>query len=188
MRKHYFSPRHLNINLCDLFISPDVPLQSRLHQLSNREPQLYFLSACLVNCSFLISIKKKKLERGRHVWLLQQRQKVLKFHPDLPLLVKKNRCFSSAKLPIPSLITLRRKSAPLSYQELSLIICKTQFMADFFPPQIFHSCFHARRDGSPPPPIVSFHISNVIPCPNALVRVHGPIQYVAVQETTCVIN
>lgn len=82
--------------------------------------------------------------------------------------MKKNRCFSSAKLPIPSLITLRRKSAPLSYQELSLIICKTQFMADFFPPQILHSCFHARRDGSPPPPMVSIHISNVVPCPNAL--------------------
>lgn len=56
--KAYFSLRHLNINLCDLFISPDVPLQSRLHLLSNRAPQLYFLSSCLVNCSFLISKTK----------------------------------------------------------------------------------------------------------------------------------
>lgn len=51
----YFSLRHLNINQCDLFISPDVPLQSRLHQLSNRALRLYFLSSCLLNCSFLIS-------------------------------------------------------------------------------------------------------------------------------------
>lgn len=62
----YFSLRHLNINLCDLFISPDVPLQSRLHQLSNRAPQLYFLSSCLLNCSFLIL----KTKRGWFVSLL----------------------------------------------------------------------------------------------------------------------
>lgn len=81
MEKHYFSLRHLNINLCDLFISPDVPLQSRLHQLSNsREPQLYFLSARLVNCSFLIS---KNPSEGDLFSLICSSSKVPKFYPDL---------------------------------------------------------------------------------------------------------
>lgn len=87
--KHYFSPRHLNINLCDLFISPDVPVQSRLHQLPNRVAALFSprrLSGELGFSHFRKKNKKiKKTSRGwrYRAWLmfLQQGQKK-KFSAD----------------------------------------------------------------------------------------------------------
>lgn len=60
--KHYFSLRHLNINLCDLFISPDVPVQSRLHQLPNRVAALF--SPRRSSSELLFSHFRKKKQAG----------------------------------------------------------------------------------------------------------------------------
>lgn len=64
--KHYFSLRHLNINLCDLFISPDVPVQSRLHQLPNRVAALFSprRSSGELRFSHFRKKKKKKANGG----------------------------------------------------------------------------------------------------------------------------
>lgn len=54
--KAYFSLRPLNINLRDLFISPDVHCKVNCISFKKKKvPLFYSLSSSLVNCSFLIS-------------------------------------------------------------------------------------------------------------------------------------
>lgn len=171
--KHYFSLRHLNINLCDLFISPDVPVQSRLHQLPNRASALFSPRRSSGELCFSHFWKKRtdkeKNKRGwrYHAWLLflQRRQKkksfllILKSERLLPLLlllrVEPNRCFSSAKLPLLVSVALRRYSAPPPPREVSIISSQKKKKKSSFWLTSVHQTFILR----PSLHVLNFHLS-----------------------------
>lgn len=134
--KHYFSLWHLNINLCDLFISPDVPVQSRLHQLPNRVAALF--SPRRSSSELLFSHFRKKKTSGGDVtalgWCFSSRGKKKSF---LPILRVRAAAAVAAAAPrgaeqmfffcgtsTSCLGCLGRYSALPSYWELSVIIIK----------------------------------------------------------------